>query len=86
MRIKPFPREGAWAVDEQGQVGLTYMGEYPDGRVQEEFHVCDSSGNTTLSVVRSWAGLRQAKLNEIPAARIAGVPQEQLVAMGYSNS
>jgi len=76
--MKEFPRNGSWAVDEKGNIGLLFL-----AGACEEFHWVDDAGSTQKVQIRPWAGLRIAPRGAIPMARIAGVSAETLTEMGY---
>ena len=79
-----FPRKGAWAVDEGGNVGVLFEGVTPEGNPQMEFHKVDAvTGETVTIVPRDWAGLQIAPAASLPASRVGHLSEEQLAALGY---
>jgi len=76
--MKAFPRNGAWAIDEKGKVGVLFL-----AGDREEFHQVDDVGFTQKVQIRPWAGLQIAPLANIPAARIEGASAESLAKRGY---
>jgi hypothetical protein len=81
-RQKPFPCPGAWAVDENGRVGVLFLATFGQ-MARTEFHPVNEVGETTIPLVREWAGLRIARKDEIPAARRQDFSDEMLAELGY---
>lgn len=51
MAKKDFPRNGAWAVDENGRCGILYQAR---DSTREEFHIVNEVGETKIVQIRPW--------------------------------
>ena len=79
-------KHGMWVIYNK-KCGITYQWAEPPGsanpgRLHREVHLVDDNGLTALVVpVESFAGLKQAALEDIPAKRRP--PKRQGQALGY---
>lgn len=74
-------RKGMWCIDQDGAIGIASKDVLfgPDGREQrtadgnrvivETFHHVAEDGSTARIEYRGWAGLKQARRDQIPEAR-----------------
>jgi hypothetical protein len=76
MRFRP----GMWCVDGKGRLGIFSRTRF--GML--EFHYVDDGGGTKL-IVPIPDGIRQARISEIPAARLAHTSRNVLQQLGYED-
>lgn len=77
-------RKGMWVVEEStGKVGIYTIATIGSKRVPQ-LHYVDEHGQTDrVRGCPTKEGLRQATINEIPAARLKSSDPAKLAALGY---